>query len=378
MRHLHLGKYYPPDRGGMETVLREQCHGLATAGHTVWALVAGRRDEELVTGPGGRIRVLRCRRAAVVASQPLVPGLTALLRRAWRELRPEAVTLHWPNPLAAALLLATWREAPPGARLFVWYHADVTRQRLLRPLLRPLLRGLWRRVAGIAVSSRTLKERSPVLAPVRDRVRVIPFGIDPEPWLAAAERSSGPDPGFLFVGRLVYYKGIEVLLEAIARLPQARLTVVGDGPLAGRLRRRAARPDLASRVVWRGEIPARELQELLPRARALVLPSVAESETFGLVQLEAMAAGVPVVATRLPTGAGEIVRDGRTGLLVPPGDPDALAAALGQLLSRPELARRWGEEGRRLLLSRYTRERMVERLELWYRQPEAVSPAGEE
>ena len=366
MRHLHLGKYYPPRHGGMETVLREQCRGLAAAGHTVQALVAGDRDAARWDDPDRRLRVVTCREAAVVASQPVVPGLPSRLRAAWRDWRPEAVTLHWPNPLAAAVLLALWREAPPGARLYVWYHADVTRQRAVAPLLAPLLRAVWRRAAGVAVSAAELRDRSPHLAAVRDRVRVIPFGIDPGGWRPAA---GGPGERFLFVGRLVYYKGLDVLLEALARVPAATLDVVGDGPLRRRWRERARALGVADRVRWLGDVPDAELPARMAAARALVLPSTRTSETFGLVQLEAMAAGVPVIASRLPTGAGRVVVDGVTGRLVPPGDAAALAAALRELSAEPERARRWGAAGRERFLDRYTRRRMTERLEAWYREP---------
>ncbi|MBK6899135.1 MAG: glycosyltransferase [bacterium] len=304
---------------------------------------------------------MRCGVAATLASQPLMPDLAAELRRLLRR-RPDVVTLHWPNPLAAAALLASAR-GPGAGRLTVWYHADITRQRLGAALLRPLVRRLLARCDGVAVSSASLRDQSPLLTPHAARTAVIPFGIDPGPWRAAAHPGRGP---LLFVGRLVYYKGVEVLLEAVARLPGAELDIVGDGPLRAALAARAARPDLAGRVRLRGELDDAGLQAAIADAAALVLPSLLRAETFGLVQLEAMAAGLPVVATRLPTGVAEVTVHGETGWLVAPGDPAALAAALAELLGDPEEAARRGLAGRRRFEDRFHRDRMVAALGDWY------------
>ncbi|MBK9302769.1 MAG: glycosyltransferase [bacterium] len=372
MRILQIGKYYPPAKGGMETVLAAITEGLLARGDAVDVLVAGptrtttRAALPAAAGPGGEL--VRCGVVATPASQPLMPDLLPELRRLLRR-RPDVVTLHWPNPLAAAALLASAR-GPGAGRLTVWYHADITRQRLGAALLRPLVRRLLARCDGVAVSSASLRDQSPLLAPHAARTAVIPFGIDPGPWPAAAHPGRGP---LLFVGRLVYYKGVEVLLEAVARLPGAELDIVGDGPLRAALAARAARPDLAGRVRLRGELDDAGLQAAIADAAALVLPSLLRAETFGLVQLEAMAAGLPVVATRLPTGVAEVTVHGETGWLVAPGDPAALAAALAELLGDPGEAARRGRAGRRRFEDRFHRDRMVAALGDWYARLAAPS-----
>jgi len=380
MRILQIGKYYPPAKGGMETVLAAITAGLLARGDAVDVLVAseGRATTRVALAPasgagGDPVRcgeLVRCGVAATLASQPLMPGLAAELRRLLRR-RPDVVTLHWPNPLAAAALLLLGRELG-GSRLTVWYHADITRQRLGGILLRPLVRRLLERCDGVAVSTASLREQSPLLAPHAPRTAVIPFGIDPVPWRASSHPGRGP---LLFVGRLVYYKGVEVLLDAVARLPGAELDIVGDGPLRAALSRRAARPDLAGRVRLRGALDDAALRPLMGGAAALVLPSLMRAETFGLVQLEAMAAGLPVVATRLPTGVAEVTVHGETGWLVAPGDPAALASALAELLADPAEAARRGEAGRRRVDALYHRDRMVASLAAWYAQL-AADPGG--
>lgn len=365
MRILQIGKYYPPVKGGMESVLRELCEGLLDAGCEVTALTAALGPEDRVEAldARGRGRLVRCGAAAVAASQPVIPSLLHHLRREAALAPPDVVMLHGPNPLAAAVLLALRRGLPPACLLTVWHHADVARQRLGRRLVRPWTAALLRASDGVAVSSTALRDGSQELAAVRDRVEVIPFGVDPARWRPGDRADGGR---FLFVGRLVYYKGLDLLLDAVARTPGAALDVVGDGPLAPRLRARVAAEGLADRVRLHGEVDDGALDRLLARARALVLPSDHGSETFGVVQLEAMAAGIPVIATALPTGAAAVGRDGETGLLVPPGDAAALAQALARLHAEPGTARAMGEAGRRRVETAFPRERMIAATLAWW------------
>jgi len=369
MRILHIGKYYPPYLGGMETVLQNLTEGLLDRSCEVTVLSAG--DEpldrlEMVTGPqsGRRGRLIRASVFGHLNSQPLTLTLMGLIRREIAFLDPDLVHLHLPNPLAAAAWLGLQGcrslDLPP---LVVWYHADITRQRVGRFLVRPFVKACLEQAAGISVSSRTLATRSPILTPWRGKVQVIPFGIDPAPWNQVASTLDGP---FLFVGRLVPYKGLDVLIQAMARVPDARLVIVGEGPLKSRLIDAAAGCAAAGRVVFAGPLNQAGVAGHLTRARALVLPSVDASETFGLVQLEAMAAGVPVIASDLPTGVREVGEPGRTCHLVPPGDVDALAGALNSLLQDQEVAREMGAAGRRRFQDRFTRGMMLDRLLDWY------------
>jgi glycosyltransferase involved in cell wall biosynthesis len=369
MRILHIGKYYPPYLGGMETVLRHLTEGLLDRSCEVTVLSAGDgtvERQETVTGPrtGREGRLVRAAVYGHVNSQPLTLTLMGLIRREISRLEPDLVHLHLPNPLAAAAWLglraSRMVDLPP---LAVWYHADITRQRLGRFLVGPVVRACLEKAAGISVSSATLASQSPVLVPWREKIGVIPFGIDPAPWSEVVPTLDGP---FLFVGRLVPYKGLGVLLEALARVPEAELVIVGEGPLDSQLRTLAGRGDLAGRVEFAGPMDEMGVAGHLTRARALVLPSVDASETFGLVQLEAMAAGVPVLASDLPTGVREVGLPGLTCRLVPPGDVEALAGALEDLYEDPETAGRMGAEGKRRFQECFTREKMLDRLLEWY------------
>jgi glycosyltransferase involved in cell wall biosynthesis len=368
MKILHVGKYYPPYLGGMETVLENQVLGLLDSGHEVSVLVSGSTSTErteTIGREGGSAVLTRLARLGVLASQPLTPGLVQTLHRILQSFQPDLVHLHFPNPLLAwAWQVQPWltggRPLPP---MLVWHHADITRQRLGRMLVAPVVKRCLAQARGISVAAEGLAEGSSDLAPFRAKVRVIPFGLPPEPWVQVAGEHQGP---FLFIGRLVPYKGIEVLLEAMAQVPGARLVLVGDGPLAGSLRRLVSARGLDSRVELAGRVPRNRLLDLMATARGLVLPSLDSSETFGLVQLEAMAAGLPVIASDLPTGIRQVGVPGRTCLLTPPGDAQALAARLQHLLAEPDQARSMGEAGRERFLAHFTRQHMITQLADWY------------
>jgi rhamnosyl/mannosyltransferase len=379
MRILQLGKYYPPVNGGMETVLRHLCEGLLARGNEVTAIVAatqaGDSSERLVSEPGGREgRLVRAGCLAVCNSQPLNPTLPLLLRRELSLHPPDIVHLHLPNPAACAawMVVQFGRTSTVGSpRLAIWYHADITRQRLGKLVVGPLVRHCLARADGICVSSEALSSHSVTLARWRRKVTVIPFGIASDEWTHVRRTASGP---FLFVGRLVYYKGLFNLIAAMAKVPHAELVIVGDGPLKSRLAERIRQDRLQQRVRLAGELSPAALCEVMGSACALVLPSSRPSETFGLVQIEAMAAGLPVISTKLPTGVAEVNVDGVTGRAVPPDDRNALAGAMLELQRDPQLGRKWGDAGRQRVQAEFRREVMIQRVETWYAKLIAAGP----
>jgi rhamnosyl/mannosyltransferase len=162
----------------------------------------------------------------------------------------------------------------------------------------------------------------------------------------------------LFVGRLVYYKGLDVLCEAMTRCP-GTLLIIGTGPLEGAVRQWVDRRGLEARVTFVGDVPDDDLPAYYQACDMLVLPSTEKTETFGIVQLEAMAAGTPVVSTNLSTGVPWVNQDGASGLVVPPADAGALAEAVCRLGADAALRRRLGEGARARAVSMFSLERMV-------------------
>jgi rhamnosyl/mannosyltransferase len=234
----------------------------------------------------------------------------------WRE-RTDCVVLHEPNPIAgAALLLRT-----PARRLVIWHHSDLVRPWWASAAYGRLQAALYRQADCVIVSSPDLAASSKVARLAR-HVAVIPFGVhldrfradstDGSTAAAAAWRST-PRPRVLFVGRLVYYKGVQVLIDAMASCP-GTLLIAGDGPLAPELKRRAAKGGIADRAVFLGRLTDSELAACYRASDIFVLPSIERTEAFGVVQIEAMAAGLPVISTKLPTGVPWVNQDGVSGL----------------------------------------------------------------
>jgi rhamnosyl/mannosyltransferase len=196
---------------------------------------------------------------------------------------------------------------------------------------------------------------------------VIPFGVpvDRFRYLTEGQRAirdrlkaSIPGPRVLFVGRFVYYKGVDVLIDAVSQAG-GTLMLVGDGPLEPELRQRAIALGIQDRVRFVGRVSDEDLPAYYQAADMLALPSVAKTEAFGVVQVEAMAAGVPVVSTNLQTGVPWVNQDGVSGLVVAPGDAGQLAAALGRLAADADLRARLGRAAAARAADLFTRERMV-------------------
>jgi rhamnosyl/mannosyltransferase len=171
----------------------------------------------------------------------------------------------------------------------------------------------------------------------------------------------------LFIGRHRYYKGIDHLLASLQQVENAELWIGGDGPMRLEWEQLAAGLGLAERVRFLGDITPEALPGVYSSADLFVLPSTLRAEAFGIVLLEAMAAGLPCVTTELGTGTSYIVQDGKTGRVVRPGDPAALAQVLQELISEPAEMQRMGAAGRERVFNEFTLEHMAERVESIYR-----------
>jgi glycosyltransferase involved in cell wall biosynthesis len=349
LRVLQIGKYFPPIRGGIESHLRDLCSELRKSVdlRVIVANNGWRRERATIEG----VDVLRLPCLVTLASAPICPAMIASIRRE----NADIVHLHLPNPAAAiACILAR----PAGALVITW-HSDIVRQRQLVRLYKPLERLLLRRCAAIVASSPDYIASSPVLRDYADRCHLIPFGISAEQFaedrvdqsmVRELRQRFGPRI-ILTVGRLVHYKGTKFLIRAMAKV-DARLLIVGDGPLRAELEREAAANGASGRVVFLGEID-NDLINYYHASDLFALPSCERSEAFGIVQLEAMACGIPVVNTRIDTGVPYVSQDGITGFTVEPRNSDEMAAALNRLLDDPELRAKMGRAGRARAVSHF-------------------------
>ena len=357
LRVLHVGKFYPPHMGGIETHLQALCGELRRS-VDLRVMVASENDvlvEESIEGG----RVARVPTRLTLASSPLCPGMVGGIRR------PDAdiVHIHLPNPTAVLAYLASGHRG----RLVVTYHSDTVRQKLLGPLFAPFLHQALRRASAIIATSPDYRRTSPVLARYLDRCHVIPYGI-------AVEQFERSDPAavdkvrerygerlILSVGRLVYYKGFEYLIRAMQQV-RGRLIIIGDGPLNQKLSQLVAELGLGDKVVLAGEIQNADVTPYYHAADLFALASVARSEAFGIVQIEAMAAGIPVVNTSLDSGVPFVSLHNQTGLTVPPENPDALAAAINRLLDDESLRQSLGRAASLRARQEFSLETMTSRV----------------
>ena len=323
----------------METHLHTLCTGIRgdVDLQVVVANQAARTLRETVDG----VDVVRLGSVAHVRGAALTPGLRAVLR----ESTADILHIHVPHPVAILGYLASGFRG----RLVVTYHSDILRQRVLGALLLPSLHAALSRASAIIATSPNYIDASPVLRRHRDRCHVLPFSIplrsfeNPDPLRVAEIRQAHGPRIVLAVGRLVGYKGFEFLVEAMRQV-NGRLVLIGSGPLREKLTTLATTHGVSDRIAFLDEVD--DVASYFHAADVFVLPSVARTEAFGLVQLEAMACGKPIVNTAIDSGVPFVSPHGMTGLTVPPRDPAALAAAITKLLDDEPLRRRLGAAGR--------------------------------
>ncbi len=329
VRILHVYKDFdPPIRGGMERHIALMCR-FQRQWAQVEALVCSRSRRTSVVERDGT-RVTEVGEWGRFQSAPVSPAFPWHMRR----LKADVVVVHVPNPTAEMGYLLS----RPAGTLIVRYHSDVVRQAAAMRLYRPFLMKFLRQAAMILPTSRPYLDTSPVLAKVRGQCRIVPLGIltedfeEPDQTLVAELRERYGNDYVLFAGMHRYYKGLPYLVEAAQDI-HARVVIAGDGP--ERTRCMALAQQLGVDVAFPGSLSHRELVAHLHGCAVFAFPSVERSEAFGISIMEAHACGKPVVGTRLGTGVEFINQHGRTGLNVPPRQPEALAEAVNGLLANP-------------------------------------------
>ena len=276
----------------------------------------------------------------------------------WKESKTaDVVHAHYPFPLAA---FALWLVRPKKPLIITW-HSSVVRQRLLNFFVQPFVRWTLARAEKIVVTFPHAVSYFTELTPFREKCVTITLGIAPlatQPETISAVLPDGERPMFVFVGRFIYYKGLPELVTAFAAVPRGILYLVGDGPMRRTVARLIAKKGLAARVKIIATREGETLRSYLSAADVVVFPSTQPSEVFGLVQLEAMAAGKPVINTSLPTGVPWVARHEQEALTVPPGDVPALTRAMELLGNDAALRARLGQAGRERVAQEFTLAKM--------------------
>lgn len=354
---LTFGRYADADFGGLERYVLELARVLRHDAHFTNIVAArGAAPDIEVVGDTVHARPL-----GSIAGVPVCPTMPFHALRLHLRKRFDIVHLQFPCDPAAHVATVT---LPRSVKRVITWHSDIVRQKRLLSLYRPFLKHLLDGADAIIIPTPAHRSSSEHLSAIEDhgQFHVVPYGFDlshysrrPEAADAIRKRHGGRFLIFA-LGRHVYYKGYEYLIRALPLVPEAALVLGGRGPLTEELMELTRSLGVQERVEFTGRIPETELPAYYHACDVFCLPSVEQSEAFGIVQLEAMACAKPVVCCELNNGVTWVNRDGITGLVVPPADSAALAGALKRLAIEPGLARRLGEQGKQRAAREFTVE----------------------
>jgi glycosyltransferase involved in cell wall biosynthesis len=362
LKVLIVYKDYYPVLGGIENHVRLLAEGLQERGAEVLVLVtntSGRCARERIN----HIPVIKAGRLLNISSAPVSHGLYLQLRKLSRW--ADIIHMHAPYPPAELWMIFSRSRIP----FLLSYHSDIVRQKVLGSLYRPFLRLLLRKADAITVSSSNYIATSPHLPRFARKCEVIHLGVDlkrfsltPETERKAVEKRQqyGEKKLILFVGRLRYYKGIGVLIDAMKLIENGHALIAGSGPMGTIWRKKAVKEGITDRITFLGRVSEEELHTLYHASDIFVFPSINRAEAFGLAQVEAMACGLPVICTELGTGTSFVNQHEITGIVVPPGDARALASALQRLIDGPSLRKRMGDAGYRRAHSLLSKREMID------------------
>lgn len=372
MKILHIFKNYHPVIGGIENHIKNIAEFQAKNGHDVTVLATSPKGTTVIEEINS-VRVIKAGSIATFASTPISISLFKYISG----LKVDIAHLHFPYPVGefAHLLFGH------SSRTVITYHNDIVKQKLLLLLYKPFLLRTFKAADCILSTSPQLIRTSPILGKFSYKCRVVPYGIDisrfgnPDKKISDSIRAHGNrSPIVLFVGRLRYFKGIEYLIDAMKAV-EAKLLIVGAGSEEKRLRARTSNNGLDSKVFFLGEVPYENMPEYFDACDLFVLPSSLRSESFGMVIIEAMACGKPVISTELGTGTSFVNMHGKTGFVVPPKDPGSLSGAINRILLDEALRKEFAVNARKRS-EEFSEDRMNEKIINIYRELLEMGPGN--
>lgn len=364
LRILEVNKAYYPHIGGIESLIKQY-------------------SEELSTFPDTSVQVLVCRDDKGKGSVEVIDGVTVTRAnsfgtyfscpvsfdfiRKFRKMAKDAdvIEIHVPFPLAdVALMLSGFK-----GKVVVAWHSDVVKQKKLLTFYKPFMRYLLKRADKIVVATEGHILGSDYLPEFKDKCVVIPYGLTLSDYDSAERKpiltsklSVKDNVKVFFSGRLVPYKGVDILLKSFKTIEGAELFLTGKGPLEDDLRKFVDDNGMSHKVHFLGFLSDSDLKAAYADCDIFVLPSVLKSEAFGIVQIEAMAYGKPVINTNLPSGVPYISVDGKTGFTVQPYDAVGLNEAIIKLVNNPSLREEYGKAARKRVEECFNEEFVIQEL----------------
>ncbi len=361
MKILLVNKLYYPHIGGIETVVRDIAEGLndrADIQILVCQSEKSKTSDEIING----VKIKRCSSIGTYFSMPVSFSFISNFRKMSKE--ADIIHIHMPFPLAdVSYLLSGYK-----GKLILSWHSDIVKQKKLMKFYKPFMYRLLERADSIIVATQGHIDGSEYLKPFAEKCRIIPYGIDIKKYgiynknmLECSDKSSKKA---IFIGRLVYYKGVDILISAFENIKGCELFIVGTGKLESELKSRSN----VDKIHFLGSLSDEDMKSALNECDMFILPSCEKSEAFGIVQMEAMIYGKPVINTNLPTGVPYVSVDKQTGITVPVNDVKSLEKAIQNLTDNDELREKYGRNAYERVRQNFSMDKMLDAIFELYKE----------
>lgn len=365
MKILQVNKLYYPWVGGVEKIVQQLAEGLDGENDLEIEVLACRSKGIRKTKKINEVKVYQASSFGIVWGLPISFDFLWLFKKLSKNI--DIIDFHHPFPLGD-LVIFLFR---PKAKLIVHYHSDIVRQKILEVFFRPLIFRTLKKAKKIIVSNPNLIKSSIYLQKFQKKCEVIPFGVDLSKFQkfdAGEVKKIKEKYGdfVLFVGRLNYYKGVKFLVKAMKEV-NANLVIIGQGPEKNNLELKIKELDLEDKVFFLPPQKEKELINFYQAAKIFILPSIFKSEAFGIVLIEAMACGKPIISTELGTGTSWVNINEETGFVVQPRDSEALAVAINKILENKNLEQKFSENARKRVEQEFSLEKMLREIEKIYK-----------
>ena len=368
MRVLHIGKYYPPFLGGIEKVNYDLVEGLNKEKVKTDVFCFNHKTKTKTVIEEDSYKIIRTSLFTIKFSTPISLSIFKNLLRIYKDY--DIIHIHMPNPIAAL----AFQFLPYKGKIILHWHLDIVKQKTLKVIYKPFQTHLLKKADAIIVTSLEYLNHSKDLKPFLKKCHVIPIGIDNyylkenlEFRKKLQQKYQGKKIIFS-LGRLIYYKGFEYLIEAAKELDDDCIIFIGGlGPLKESLEIQIQKSDLEDKVKLIGKIPESEIGEYYHSATLFCLPSIERSEAFGIVLVEAMSCGCPLISTAMGSGTSWVNKNNNTGLVVPAKDASEMALAIQKIVKENTLRNTFSKNCLFRFKNEFRLETMIQRALKLYR-----------
>ncbi len=372
-----INKLFHPVVGGIEITITQLCEAIAKdPNFKITVLTSNeKRFSKSLSYRWKNAQIHKISSLGILFSTPIALKFPSALKKLIEE--HDVFHFHIPNPVGELSFFVN--KIPSHKKVIVTVHADVsqTKKKMFAPAYNYVLKKLLGRADIITASAPQNIEGFPILKNYQHKCISIPLAYDQlhvsdinkekQDTFKQTFHLSPDKKTILFVGRLSYYKGISFLIDAMPLIINAQLLIVGDGSLKVELKKQVQKLQLTDSIYFAGKLPDDLLATAYSLADIFVFPSIKKAETFGIVQAEAMAYGIPIVNTNLNTGVNFVSIHNETGLTVPPNNSSALQTAINQILSDEQLRKAFSDNAKKKSIL-FSPEKMAEAYKKLYTQ----------